>query len=128
MQSFHRHLKVSLLLSLLATVPCVCAADKANSGVRITELTDRLKIELNGELFTEYYFANVPRPFLYPLMGPGNLPMTRDYPMKEPAGEEHDHPHHRSVWFAHGAINGIDFWTERANCGKTLHVAFDEVK
>jgi hypothetical protein len=128
MKSVSRLLKFCVLLFLLESLGCVFAADKSGGGVRITELTNRLKIELNGELFTEYYFAGVPRPFLYPLLGPGGLPMTRDYPMKEPAGEEHDHPHHRSVWFAHGDVNGIDFWTERQNCGKTLHVAFDEVK
>ena len=128
MQSFHRVLILSVAASIFVAAPFCFAADKSGAGVQITELTNRLKIELNGELFSEYYFADVPPHFLYPLLGPGGLPMTRDYPMKEPAGEEHDHPHHRSVWFAHGAINGIDFWTERKDCGKTLHVAFDEVK
>ena len=29
-------------------------------------------------------------------------PMTRNWPMKDTPGEEHDHPHHRSFWCAHG--------------------------
>jgi hypothetical protein len=26
------------------------------------------------------------------------------------AGEPHDHPHHRGLWFTHGDVNGYDFW------------------
>ena len=52
-----------------------------NNSVQITELTNRLRVEINGELFTEYYFKDVPRPFCYPLIGPRGLPMTRDWPM-----------------------------------------------
>jgi hypothetical protein len=47
--------------------------------------------------------------------------------MKDPPGEEHDHPHHRSLWFAHGAINGHDFWSEQKDFGKTVHEDFLEV-
>jgi len=54
--------------------------------------------------------------------------MTRDWPMKNTPGEEHDHPHHRSLWFAHGAINGCDFWSEQNAFGKTLHEDFLEIK
>ena len=64
-------------------------------GVRVIELTNRLRIEINGRLLTEYYFKDVPRPFYYPLIGPGGAPMTRNWPMQNPPGEEHDHPHHR---------------------------------
>src|SRR5690349_6738426 len=102
MQTFDRLLKIAIALSLLAICYPALSAGNDNTGVRITELTNRLKIELHGELFTEYYFSDVPRPFLYPLIGPGGLPMTRDYPMKDKPGEDHDHLHHRSVWFAHG--------------------------
>ena len=54
--------------------------------------------------------------------------MTRDFPMKSPPNEAHDHPHHRSLWFAHGLVNGHDFWTEQKKCGKTVHDGFDEIK
>ena len=109
------------------------AADKHSpvspkQGVQITDLQDRLRIELNGRLFTEYYYKNVPRPFCYPLIGPGELPMTRNWPMKDAPEEEHDHPHHRSVWFTHGAVNGHDFWAEAKDFGKVVHEAFDEIK
>lgn len=48
--------------------------------------------------------------------------------MQSPPDEEHDHPHHRSFWFAHGSINGHDFWSEEKDFGKTVHDSFIEVK
>ena len=47
---------------------------------------------------------------MFPLLGPGGVPMTRSYPMAEVAGETRDHPHRRSLWFAHGDVGGFDFW------------------
>lgn len=96
-------------------------------GVQIQRLEDRLRVEIGGELFTEYHFKDVPRPFLYPVIGPGNSPMTRNWPMKEVADEDRDHPHHRSLWFTHGAVNGHDFWSEAKGHGKIVHDRFAEV-
>jgi hypothetical protein len=114
----------------------VCAARSADSipsasaksGVQITRLADRLRVEINGQLFTEYFYKDVPRPYCYPLMGPGEVAMTRNWPMKDIPGEAQDHPHHRSLWFAHGAINGHDFWSEEKAFGKTVHEDFLGVK
>jgi hypothetical protein len=92
------------------------------------ELTNRLRVEINGRLFTEYVFKDTPRPYCYPLIGPGDLAMTRNWPMKDPPDEEHDHPHHRSLWFTHGEVNGTDFWTERKGCGTIVHDRFTAVK
>jgi hypothetical protein len=111
---------------LLAMPSSALAAD--SSGVRITERDGKLRIEVGGQLFSEYNYQGGSRPFLYPLLGPGGLPMTRNWPMKEVEGEERDHPHHRSFWWAHGAVNGHDFWSEGTNAGKTVHDKFLEVK
>jgi len=117
---------------LLAGVCATIAADKAhaaapNVGVQISELTNRLRVEINGQLFTEYYFKDVPRPFCYPLQGPDNLPMMRNWPMKDVSGEDHDHKHHRSLWFTHGSVNGLDFWSEDKDFGKIVHDGFVQV-
>ena len=117
-------------IALLVT-SLVSATFGADSGVQITQLPDRLRVELNGQLFTEYFFKDVPRPYCYPLIGPGGAPMTRNWPMKSTPDQEpdqNDHPHHRSLWFAHGEINGQDFWSEQKKFGKTIHEGFDEVK
>jgi len=102
------------------------AAD--HSGVKITEAADKLRVEINGELFTEYCFQGAPHVYFYPLIGPGGLPITRNWPMKEAEGEERDHPHHRSLWYSHGEVNGVDFWSESAKAGKIVHDKFLEVK
>jgi hypothetical protein len=54
--------------------------------------------------------------------------MTRHWPMENVSNEEHDHPHHRSLWFAHGAVNGHDFWSEEKDFGKTVHERFLAIK
>ena len=97
-------------------------------GVHITQLPDRLRIELNGKLFTEYFFTNVPRPYYFPVFGPGEAPMTRNWPMATTPHEQHDHPHHRSLWYAHGSVNGQDFWSEQKGFGKIVHDGFTAIK
>jgi hypothetical protein len=129
----HHVARFGIVVVLLIAVSAGLSADvgapaSPKAGVEITRLKDRLRVEINGELFTEYFFKEVPRPYCYPLMGPGNVAMTRDWPMKETPGEERDHRHHRSLWFAHGAINGQDFWSEEKAFGKTVHEEFLEVK
>jgi len=100
---------------------------RSASGVKITEQEKTLRIEINGELFTEYCFKDVPRPYFYPVIGPTGVPIIRHWPMKDGPNEEHDHPHHRSLWFTHGNVNGIDFWTDGENKGKVVHEKFVEI-
>lgn len=123
--------KVGLPLVCISALCSFAAENNSQSdktGVRIIELTNRLRIEINGRLFTEYYFKDVPRPYCYPLIGPGEFAMTRNWPMQNTPDEEHDHPHHRSLWFTHGEVNGHDFWSEEKSFGKIVHERFDEVK
>jgi hypothetical protein len=122
--------RVLFALAVAFTAPWIEAQTPAAAepGVQITQLTNRLRVEINGQLFTEYFFKDVLRPYCYPLIGPGEAAMTRNWPMKDTPNEEHDHPHHRSLWFAHGAINGQDFWSEAKGSGKTVHDGFIEVK
>jgi hypothetical protein len=124
------HPKTSLTFAVAAVLTCgvlASSAQDSKSGVRLTELADRVRVEINGEPFTEYVFKDVPRPICYPLLGPAGLPMTRNFPMKEVPGEDRDHKHHRSLWFTHGAVNGHDFWAEARDFGKIVHDGFAEV-
>ena len=121
-------MSVKPLLSAI-TLAVSCVVTFAADGVKITEQPDKLRVEINGELFTEYVFKGAPHVYFYPLIGPGGVHMSRHYPMKRDSeGEDHDHPHHRSLWYSHGAANGIDFWAEGAKAGKILHDKFIEVK
>ncbi len=89
----------------------------AFAAVEMKESADKVRVEIDGQLFTEYCFTGASHVYFYPLIGPGGARMTRDWPMKDTPGEDHDHPHHRSLWFAHGQVNGVDFWTEAATHG-----------
>ncbi len=97
-------------------------------GVNISDHDGKLIIEIGGQPFAEYQYQGVPKPFLYPILGPGGERMTREWPMKDVPGEEHDHPHHRSLWYAHGSINGQDFWSEEEKAGKTVHQNFERIE
>ncbi len=103
---------------------------RGRSGVKITELADKLRVEIKGELFTEYNFKNVPRPYFYPVIGPTGEPVIRHWPMKEGLDEgddRRDHVHQRSLWYTHGEVNGQDFWGEGEKSGKIVHDKFLEV-
>ena len=70
------------------------------------------QISIDGKLFTEYLTDHKGTPILWPIIGPTGEEMTRSYPMV-PEGkpsEKIDHEHHRSLWFNHGNVNGVDFW------------------
>jgi len=81
-------------------------------GVRITVKDGDATVRIDGDLFTVWRARSGSKPVCHPMLGPHGLPMTRNWPMKDAPGERHDHPHHRSFWFAHGDVNGVDFWTE----------------
>jgi hypothetical protein len=57
---------------------------------------------------------DAPRPYFFPLIGPSGLPLTR---MGHPGAPNHDH--HRSIWFAHHKVLGIDFWSD--NSAAVIH-------
>ena len=97
-------------------------------GVAITDLDGKLSVKIDGELFTEYHYKDVARPFFYPIIGPGGVGMTRDWPMVETDNDVKDHPHHKGLWYAHGKVNGVDCWSELKAFGKTVHDKFLEIK
>lgn len=105
-----RVLPLIVLASLFAPVASLAANAPA---AKLTRLDDRVRVEFGGQLFTEYVFKGGPKPFLYPVLASDGTELIRHFPMKKDVpGEVADHPHHRSLWFTHGAVNGIDFWAE----------------
>ncbi len=79
-------------------------------AVNIESKNGRIEVSVGEDLFTAYNFLETSKPYLYPVLGPMQIRMTRDYPMKETTGEADDHPHHKSIWIGH-EVNGVDFWT-----------------
>jgi hypothetical protein len=116
-----RFVVLAAVLSSLAT---------ASADVTFEEKPDRVTVNINGSLFTEYRHGDMPNVYYWPLIGPGGAKMTRSFPMEKVEGEETDHKHHRSLWFSHGLVNGADFWSDppapggksRLPVGRTEHV------
>lgn len=97
-----------ILLLLLTVAHLTASAD-----VKLTQLADRVRVEIGGRLFTEYVYGDgSSRPYCYPILLADGTGLTRDFPMKETPGEDRDHPHHRALMFVHGDANKIDFWNE----------------
>ena len=105
------------LLALFTLLVSSAYSAPADADVKLTRLSDRVRVEIGGQLFTEYIFKGAPRPFLHPILAADGTQLTRNFPMETTEGEEIDHPHHRSLWFTHGAVNGVDFWTEGTGKG-----------
>src|SRR5499426_1591591 len=81
--------------------------------VKITENKEKKQIDVTvgGQPFTSYVFwDDQKKPILYPLLTSKGTVITRGYPLEKVAGERTDHPHHISMWFNYGNINGVDFW------------------
>lgn len=108
----------------LKTNKAVFTHDAVSSPTRKTiwheKTKEKVTLHFADEEFTVLHFAAEPRPFLYPFYAPGNIPVTRAWPQEKREGEARDHPHHTSVWFAHGDVNGVDFWHPQAKNGGAI--------
>ncbi len=72
---------------------------------------DQVSFRIDGVEKTRWHFGSeYPRPFFYPFAGPSGTSLTR---MGHPGAENHDH--HRSVWFAHHDVGGVDFWSDNTD-------------
>lgn len=99
--------------------------------IELRQADDKIDVMLDGKLFTRYHAKSGAKPILWPVIGPGEVQVTRGYPMREASADEaSDHPHHRSLWFTHGNVNGVNFWNEpkkggsKRGFGEILHREF----
>jgi hypothetical protein len=126
------HQFLAAFLSLLALAIPVQAA-----GVTAERSEHGAVIKIDSQLFTEYLTDSATKPVLWPIIGPTGKAVTRPWPMEPATKGTTDHPHHRSLWFTHGSVNGIDFWTEppagktksrAAKTGRIVHRDFVKVE
>ena len=99
-----------LVVALFATAVVPLAADEFRpSRCELLPLPDhQVSMNLAGVEKLRWHFdEKYPRPFFYPFNGPSGVSLTR---MGHPGAQNHDH--HRSIWFAHHKVNGIDFWSD----------------
>ena len=97
-------------------------------------------IGIGGRPFTTFFFdRSVAKPYFHPLRSARGTVVTRGFPVVgNISGEDHDEPHQRPMYFAHGDINGFDFWGEAAypkwsdhaasTFGRTVFRSIDEAR
>lgn len=79
----------------------------------------RIDVLVGEKLFTTYYFnPSVAKSYLQPLRSAEGTIVTRGFPIGNtvPQARWHDkalEPHQRPLYFAHGNIDGLDFWGEQ---------------
>jgi hypothetical protein len=74
----------------------------------LPQANHEVAFRLDGRERLRWHFGpSYTRPFFYPLVGPSGESLTR---IGHPGAPNHDH--HRSIWFAHAKVLGIDFWSE----------------
>ncbi len=123
-----------LLVALLLLVAAQARA--ADNTVKIVVKEDTIDFLAGDELVSTYHKGpKVAKPYMWPVYGPGGVPMTRAWPMEPKSeGGTTDHVHQKSIWFCHGdiipegieikdkikGVVGADYWSESPNRGQMI--------
>ena len=133
--------RYALVIPLLAAI---VSRAPAAEPVTVTKGKESIEFRVGKALVARYHIApTVAKPYFWPMNAPGDIPVTRGWPMVtgEPL-ETKDHPHQKSAWFCHGdvipegialkqkikGVEGVDFWSEAPGHGRIVCVAVDEPK
>ncbi|HYW77971.1 MAG TPA: PmoA family protein [Thermoguttaceae bacterium] len=98
------------LIAMTTAALLLVIASPSIAEITAEQSDGRVVVQIDGKPFTEYVTDFNGTPILWPIIGPTGKPMTRAYPMGDNPEEKKDHPHHRSMWFNHGDVNGLSFW------------------
>lgn len=122
-------MKTILPLPLAGCLLMSLSLSAADSPVKFAKDDKKVVVELGGQPFTTYWYndgngAIFVRPFFHPVLAGDGTPVTDDQ-----IQTKGDHPHHRSMWIAHGSVDGADHWS--VNKGekqpKQRHVSFTKL-
>jgi hypothetical protein len=106
---------LGLFAAVAAASATLCASD-----VVLKPSGSQIDVIIDGRPFTTYYFdPAVAKPYLMPLRTASGIVLSRPFPVKNDvsAGDlkaSSFEPHQRPLYFGHGDINGLDFWSEEA--------------
>lgn len=97
------------ILPLILAGSCTAEEPFALKRCELLPLPEQqVSFQIDGfEKIRWHFGGEYPRPFFYPFNGPSGTSLTR---MGHPGGQNHDH--HRSVWFAHNDVGGVNFWSD----------------
>lgn len=118
------------LTALFAAILLIAAAplSAADSDVKLKEENGRVIVTVGEKPFTVYHFGDAEgrpyvRPYFYPVRAADGVEVTSDQVVS--GG---DHPHHRSLYVAHGDVNGADHWSfAQKPEPKQRHVRFSKL-
>ncbi len=97
-----------------AFLVCLLPVLAADPRVSFSRHPGRIEVSIGRQPFTNlYYGPDWPQPFLHPLRSAAGVTITRGYPVDKIEGESQDHVWHHGLWYAHGDINGVDFWRDK---------------
>lgn len=127
-----RYRHMVMVVAALLVAPALHAQD----GPHIKVSQDIIEFRAGDELVTRLHIAkSFSKPIFWPIYAPGQVPLTRAWPMeKGKAGESTDHIHQKSAWWCHGdvipkgmelkakirGVDGVDFWSENTGHGKIV--------
>jgi hypothetical protein len=126
-------MRLSFLVFLLPTLSFA-----ADEPLKIVKTPEAIEFYHGNSLVTRYHIgAKVAKPYCWPINAPGDIPITRAWPMEKGApNETTDHVHQKSAWFCHGdvipeglvlkvksldkRVEGVDFWSETPGHGRIV--------
>lgn len=122
---------IAHLLVLIVTTFTLCPAPRAFAAdVKLTEEPNgTVRVDVGGKPFTVYHFNDAEgrpfvRPYFHPVRAADGTEVTSDQVLTRG-----DHPHHRSLYVAHGDVNGADHWSfAQKPQPKQRHVKFGKVE
>ena len=97
---------------------CLLPALVLGASVELRQNSDRIDVVIGGKPFTTYYFGEVAaKAYLMPLETAAGLVISRPFPVGNDVSlgdskASSFEPHQRPLYFAHGNIDGLNFWAE----------------
>ena len=89
---------MKFIIAFAATIFVSCGAGAQHTpAIEIASNGNgrQLDILADGQIFTSYrYSEDIKKPVLWPVFTAAGNPVTRNFPLKNKAGERVDHPHH----------------------------------
>jgi hypothetical protein len=101
-----------------AGLAVLCSILSAGASVSVQRHPQDIQISIDGQPFTTYYLdPAVAKPYLMPLRSASGIVVTRGFPVKNDVSKGNPkassfEPHQRPLYFAHGNLDGLDFWAE----------------
>jgi hypothetical protein len=97
-----------MLVKLLC---CVALAIPLAGQVKVFRSANEVRIDVDGKPFTSFvYGPGVRKPYFTALHSASGVLVTRHVPIDAEAGDSTDHIHQNGLWFAHGDVDGYNYW------------------